>query len=71
MKESNPPTPIRIYLLSAWYEEGNSEAERRMLRFTLEDPRTGERQGFNNPQALVEFFEVGWADLDDNESDHG
>ena len=62
MTETSSPIPTRIYLLSVWHEQGNNDAEKPVLRFSLEDPRTGERLGFNSPQALAEFFEAGWDD---------
>lgn len=71
MSKTNLSSPYRIYLLSVWREgvEGGSRSPE--VRFSLEDPRTGERQGFNSPQALVDFFEAGRDELDENAANHG
>ena len=64
MTKSISPDPTRIYLLSVWYEQSKPDSEQRTPRFSLEDPRTGERQSFNSPQALAAFFEAGGADFE-------
>ena len=49
-------TTARIYLLTVWCEDSISQNDMHLLRFRLDDPRTGERQGFSNPQRLLAFL---------------
>jgi hypothetical protein len=46
---SAPPPGYRAYLLRCWREATG-------WRFSLEDPRTGERRGFAGPDALLAFL---------------
>jgi hypothetical protein len=43
----------RVYLLTAWREGGDGDSGPSGLRFSLKDPRTGERRGFASAEALV------------------
>ena len=49
------PPSYRSYLLRVW-EEQDQEAKH-ARRFSLENPRSGERHGFSNLAALVKFLE--------------
>ena len=46
-----------IYLLRCWHEGGAHRPPDDGRRFSLEDPRTGERRGFANLSALVTALE--------------
>jgi hypothetical protein len=47
-----PPT-YRSFLLTLWQEHSGGSSEPAVWRFRLEDPRTGQRRGFANLEALV------------------
>lgn len=47
----NLPTRYRSYLLRLWAEGGDT-----VWRFSLEDPRTGERRGFADLAELTAFL---------------
>jgi hypothetical protein len=47
------PPHYRSYLLTLWEERGRDPDTTVVWRFTLEDPRTGERRGFADLEALV------------------
>ena len=47
----------RTYLLTMWEERGGEPDARVVWRFRLEDPRTGERKGFADLDALMEGLE--------------
>lgn len=51
------PTTYRIFLLTVWRDEG-SAAEGAALRFSLDDPRSGQRQGFSEWNSLLSFLEA-------------
>jgi hypothetical protein len=56
MPPQEPPLR-RTYLLRIW-EEHTPPAERRMLRFILQEARTGRREGFGSLEALVAYLRV-------------
>jgi hypothetical protein len=47
------PPRYRSYLLTLWEERGRDPDAPVVWRFSLEDPRTGERRGFADLEALV------------------
>jgi hypothetical protein len=50
---SSPP-PYHTFLLRCWQERSTEGIEAiKVWRFSLEDPRTGERQGFATLEALL------------------
>jgi len=50
-------TPKRIvYLLTMWQERTDAADSPAGWRFSVEDPRTGERRGFASLEALVAFL---------------
>ena len=49
------PTNYRIFLLTVWRNESGA-AEGTALRFSLDDPRSGQRRGFGEPEALLAFL---------------
>ena len=55
MTISDQPPVYRSYLLRLWEERGEQTAVR-MWRCSLEDPLTGNRQGFANLTALLEWL---------------
>lgn len=56
---SKPPSYCS-YILRCWGEsrapEGGTPAK--TIRFSLEDPHTGERFGFSGPEALIQFLQA-------------
>jgi hypothetical protein len=56
---TQPPARHRIYLLAAWLEDaGSKSGGTPKLRFRLEDPRTGERHGFDGTEALARYLQT-------------
>ncbi len=43
-------------MLRFWAEREGFSGSRRVWRFSLEDPHTGQRQGFSNIDGLVAFL---------------
>jgi hypothetical protein len=52
------PTDYRIFLLTVWRDERAAEESDAALRFSLHDPRNGQRRGFGEPESLLAFLEV-------------
>lgn len=55
MSDLYRPSHYRAYLLRFWQEARGHPDLPDTWRFSLEDPRTGQRQGFANLEALVDF----------------
>jgi hypothetical protein len=53
MSSSDPSPRYRFYLLACWAEWGPNPDDPPRWRFSLQDPRTGERRGFADLEALV------------------
>ena len=47
------PPRYRSYVLTFWEERSRDPSVPVVWRFSLEDPRTGERRGFGSLEALV------------------
>ena len=58
-----PPT-YRSYILTLWQEHSGGANEPPVWRFRLEDPRTGQRRGFADLEALVAVLEEEMAGTD-------
>lgn len=56
MSEPYRSPRYRAYLLRFWEESRENPKLPGTWRFSLEDPRTGQRQGFAGLEALVEFL---------------
>jgi hypothetical protein len=51
-------SPIyRSFVLTLWQEHGRGSSEPSVWRFRLDDPRTGQRRGFADLEALVAALE--------------
>lgn len=50
------PPRYRSYLLTFWEERGREPDKPVIWRFRLEDPRTGQRQGFASLEEMVAFL---------------
>ena len=50
------PPRYRSYLLSFWEERSRDPDTTVVWRFSLEDPRTGQRRGFANLEELAAFL---------------
>lgn len=55
MSDPYRPSRYRAYLLRFWEEARGRPDLPGTWRFSLEDPRTGQRQGFADLEALVDF----------------
>ena len=60
------PTNYRIFVLTVWRDQG-AAAEEPVLRFSLHDPRSGQRRGFGESEVLLAFLE---ASLDTSADDN-
>ena len=69
MSQDHTPTQYRIFLLTVWRERKEGENSSQDLFYRLEDPRTGERRGFSNPEAVVAFLQVCMSGLDVDQVD--
>jgi hypothetical protein len=58
------PPHYRSYLLRFWRERGLPEG-RAVWRFSVEDPHTGQRQGFATLKAFVAYLQAEMACGDD------
>jgi len=54
--------PYRIYLLTCW-QDNEIAPEMGVWRFRLEEPRTGENNGFDSLETLLTFLETELAEL--------
>ena len=50
------PPRYRSYLLACWEERSRGPDGPVVWRFSLEDPRTGQRRAFADPEALAAFL---------------
>ena len=64
---SEPPC-YRVYLLRSWEVRGADSDGPVTWRFSLEDPQTGERQGFADLESLVAFLRT--RTVQQNPADH-
>lgn len=53
MAARTQPPAYRIYLLTVWQTQAQTEAATAEWRFHLTDPHTGKRYGFTNADALL------------------
>jgi hypothetical protein len=51
------PPCYRSYLLTFWEERNQDPTASAVWRFSLEDPRTGQRRGFADLEALIAALE--------------
>lgn len=51
------PTNYRIFLLTVWRDDGVPHGEG-VLRFSVHDPRSGQRRGFSEMESLLAFLEA-------------
>ncbi len=56
----------RAFLLTCWQEE-RAEADSKIWRFRLEEPRTGEQNGFINLVELMAFIQASLQEIDNDE----
>jgi hypothetical protein len=59
MAKMDGPPRYRSYVLTCWAEQGHDQK----WRFSLTDPRTGQRYGFASLEALVAALEWEMADM--------
>jgi hypothetical protein len=63
------PPRYRSYLLAFWEERSRDPDGPVVWRFSLEDPRTGQRRGFAGPEALAAFLRAELSGGKDEPSD--
>lgn len=68
MNESPLPTNYRIFLLTVWRTGSASGQGAAELRFSIDDPRSGQRRGFGTLNGLVAFLERSLDEIDDSSS---
>jgi hypothetical protein len=56
MSDPYRPSRYRVYLLRFWEEGRRDPKLPGPWRFSLEDPRTGQRRGFADLEALVDLL---------------
>ena len=52
------PPQYKTYILRIWEERDQKSEATAGWRFTLTDPRTNQRHGFNNLRDLCQFLEL-------------
>ena len=58
MTADHSPARYRIFLLTVWRDHSEAKSGVHGLRFRLEDPRTGERQGFGDLELLSAYLQM-------------
>jgi hypothetical protein len=61
----NTPPHYRTFLLTLWEERNEDPNSPVVWRFRLEDPRTGQRQGFASLAELILFLQAQLVDRED------
>jgi hypothetical protein len=56
MPQVKPPPRYSAYLLRCWQERDSSIDVSATWRFSLEDSRTGKRQGFADLESLMQYL---------------
>lgn len=62
------PPRHRSYLLTFWEERGRDPDAPVVWRFSLEDPHTGQRRGFADPEALMAALQREMSGTDSRQS---
>lgn len=52
------PLCYRVYVLRLWQERPPSPARAAVWRFSVNDPRTGQRRGFGSLEGLIAFLQA-------------
>ncbi len=52
------PPKYKTYILRIWEERGPKSDATDRWRFTLTDPRSNQRHGFNNLRDMCQFLEI-------------
>lgn len=68
MNESPLPNNYRIFLLTVWRNGSASGHGTAELRFSIDDPRSGQRRAFGTLNGLVAFLERSLDEIDDSSS---
>ena len=58
MTPSGRHSRYQVYVLRLWQEPGESRVHCATWRFVLEEPKTGQRRGFRDLAALMDFLEM-------------
>ena len=56
MNQSGTHSRYQVYVLRLWQEPGDTREHSAMWRFVLEEPKTGQRRGFADFSALMDFL---------------
>jgi hypothetical protein len=60
------PPRYRSYVLTFWEERGQDPDTPVVWRFSLQDPRTGQRRGFASLEKVVTFLRTELVSSEDN-----
>ena len=69
MSVLDAPPRYRSYVLTFWEERGREPDLPVVWRFSLQDPRTGQRRGFATLEALIAALEREMAGIKADEND--
>jgi len=47
-----------VYVLRLWQESGDTQEQCAPWRFVMEEPKTGQRRGFRDLAALMDFLKM-------------
>jgi hypothetical protein len=69
MDRSPLPTNYRIFLLTVWRNGSAGEKDVTELRFSIDDPRSGQRRALGRLNELVAFLERSLDEAEDSNSE--
>ena len=58
MNPSGRHSRYQVYVLRLWQEPGDTQEPSAAWRFVLEEPKTGQRRGFRDLVALMDFLKM-------------
>jgi hypothetical protein len=58
LNQSGRHSGYQVYVLRLWQEPGDASEHSVRWRFVLEEPKTGQRRGFADFAALMDFLEM-------------
>jgi hypothetical protein len=69
MDQSPLPTNYRIFLLTVWRNGSAGGKDATELRFSIDDPRSGQRRAFGRIRDLAAFLERSLDEVEDSSSE--
>ena len=58
MDPSGTHSRYQVYVLRLWQEPSDTQEPSATWRYVLEEPKTGQRRGFRDLAALMDFLEM-------------